>query len=79
MLPAAAEGFVELDESEKFVGLGLREIEFGGEIVGFVGEDFEVAGHPTGITNVGKTRGIFGGSGEKFLLLAKFPELAITN
>ena len=46
----------------------MRKIEFGGEVVGFVGENLEVAGYSAFIANVGKARGIFGGGGEKFLL-----------
>ena len=79
LLPAAAEGLVDLDESEQFVGLGLGKIEFGGEVVGFVGENLEVAGYPAFIANVGKARGIFGGGSEKFLLLPKFEILAIRD
>ena len=79
LLPAAAEGLVDLDESEEFVGLGLGKIEFGGEVVGFVGENLEVAGYSTFIPNVGKARGIFGGGGEKFLLLPKFEIFAIRD
>src|SRR5580704_18073284 len=79
LLPAAAEGLVDLDESEEFVGLGLGKIEFGAEIVGFVGENLEVAGYSAFITNVGKARGIFGGGSEKFLLLPKFEILAIRD
>jgi len=78
-LPAAAEGLVDLDESEEFVGLGLSKIEFGGEVVGFVGENLEVAGYSAFIPNVGKARGIFGGGSEKFLLLPKFEVFAIPD
>ena len=70
---------IELNESEEFVGLGLSKIEFGSEVVGFVGENFKVASHSTFIANIGKACGVFGGRGEKFLLLAKFPEFAITD
>src|SRR5229473_4423268 len=79
LLPAAAECLIELNESEEFVGLGLSKIEFGGEVVGFVGENFKVAGHSTLIANVGKPRSILGRGGEKFLLFAKFEIFAISD
>jgi hypothetical protein len=72
LLPAAAEGLVKLNEREKFVGLGLRKIKFGREVIGSVGENLEVAGHSTFVANIGKARCTLGGGGEKFLLLAKF-------
>src|SRR6266446_9427249 len=71
LLPASAEGLIELNESEEFVGLGLSKIELGGEVVGFVGKNFKVAGHSTFVANIGKPRGTLGGRGEKFLLFAK--------
>lgn len=70
---------VELDQGEEFVGLGLGEIEFGGEIVGFVGKNFEVAGDSAFVANVGKTRGILGGGGEEFLLLSEFNIFSIAD
>ena len=79
MFPAATEGLIELNESEEFVGLGLSKIEFGGEVVGFVGENFKVAGHSTFRANVGKPRSILGRGGEKFLLFAKFEIFAISD
>lgn len=79
LLPAAAEGLVELDQREEFVGLGLGEIEFGGEIVGFVGKNFEVAGHSAFVANIGEARSILGGGGEEFLLLAEFNIFAIAD
>ena len=79
LLPAAAEGLVELNEREEFVGLSLRQIKLGGEVVGFVGENLKVARHTTFVTNIGKMRGALGGGGEKFLLLAKFTEFAIAD
>src|SRR6267154_3770138 len=54
LLPSAAECLIELNESEEFVGLGLSKVEFGGEVVGLVGEDFMVAGHSTFMTHDGK-------------------------
>src|SRR6266478_7339525 len=79
LLPAAAECLIELNESEEFVGLGLSKIEFGGEVVGFVGENFKVAGHSTFIANVGKACGVFGRGGEKILLFAKFQVFTISD
>ncbi len=79
LLPAAAEGLINRNECQEFVGLGLGKIEFGGEVVGFVSENLEVAGYSTGIANVGEARGILGGRGEKLLLLAKFSIFAIGN
>jgi len=79
LLPAAAEGLIELNKGEEFVSLCLRKIEFCGEVVGLVGENLEVAGYTTLIANVGKPRGTLGGGSEKFLLLSKFPEFAITD
>ena len=70
-MPAAAEGLIELDHGEEFVELSLREIEARGEVVGFVGEDFEVAGGAAVVTDIGEARGVFGGLGEFFLLSAK--------
>ena len=52
-MPAAAEGLVELDHGEEFVELGLGEIEAGGEIIGFVGEDFEIAGGAAVVAKAG--------------------------
>ena len=71
-MPAAAEGLVQLDHREELVELGLREIEARGEVVGFVSEDFKVAGGPAVVANVGEARGVFGGLGEFLLLSAKF-------
>jgi hypothetical protein len=42
LLPAAAEGLIELDEREPLAELGLNEAEFGAEIVGFAGEHLEI-------------------------------------
>jgi len=72
ILPAAAEGLIELDHGEELVELGLRKIEARGEVIGFVGEDLEVAGGASVIADVGEARGVFGGVGEFFLLSAKF-------
>lgn len=44
LLPAAAEGLIELNECKEFVGLGLGKIKLGREVVGLVGENFEVTG-----------------------------------
>ena len=60
LLPATAEGLMELNQSQEFVGLGLGKIEFGGEVVGFVSENFKIAGHSTFIANIGEARGILG-------------------
>ena len=60
LLPAAAEGLINLYQREEFVEPGLRQAEFCGEIVGFIGEDFEVAGGATLVALAGKLRGILG-------------------
>ena len=52
-MPAAAEGLIELDHGEEFVELGFRKIEARGEVVGFVSEDFEIAGSAAVVANVG--------------------------
>ena len=40
LLPAAAEGLIDLYQGEEFVETGLRQAEFRGEVVCLVGEDF---------------------------------------
>src|SRR6267142_69746 len=42
-LPAAAEGVVQLDQSEELVELGLSETELGGKGPGAAVQDFEIA------------------------------------
>ena len=44
LLPAAAESLVDLYQCEEFVEASLRQAKFGGEIVCFVGEDFQIIG-----------------------------------
>src|SRR5216684_7023689 len=68
LLPAAAKGLIDLDQGEEFVEAGLCQAEFGGEVVGFVGEHFEVACGTALVALAGKLRGILSGAGQEFLL-----------
>ena len=68
LLPAAAEGGVELDEGEGFVLLRGDESELRVEEVGVVGEDFEVAGGSALIADAGEARGVLRGGDELLLL-----------
>ena len=70
LLPAAAEGRVELDEGEGFVLLRGDEIELRGEEVGVGGEDLEVAGGSALVTDAGEARGVLCGGDELLLLFA---------
>ena len=72
LLPAAAERFVDLHQGEQFVEPSLREAEFGGQVVGFVGEHFEVIRGAGLVTLSGKLRRILGGVSQEFLLRAEF-------
>ena len=60
LLPAAAEGLIDLHQGEEFVEPCLRQAEFGGEVVGFVGEHFEVACRAALVSHTGKLCGILG-------------------
>ena len=60
LLPAAAEGLIDLYEGEEFVEAGLRQAKFRGEVVCLVGEHFEVACGAALVALTGKLRGVLG-------------------
>src|SRR5207245_11642714 len=51
----------------------------GGEIVGFVGEDFEITRNTTAVPHVREARCVLRGSNQEFLLLAKLLGFAIRH
>src|SRR6201984_2330152 len=57
----------------------LREPYFRREGVGFVGQDFQIAGGAAHVAHVGKTRRVLCGLEEQLLLRAEFPRLAIRD
>src|SRR5258708_15917373 len=79
LLPSTGQGFVEFHEDQQFVELGRRQCKFGGEIVGFICEDFEVTGNTTAVPHVRETRCVLCGGNQEFLLLAKLLCLAVSN
>ncbi len=70
LLPAAAQGAVELDEGEGFVLLGADQVELGGEEVGVCGEDFEVGGSAALVANASEAGRVLGGGDEFGLFFA---------
>jgi hypothetical protein len=60
LLPAAAEGLVELNESLQLIELGLDQRQFIGKVVGLVGKHFEVSGGAGFEAHLGQTRGVLG-------------------
>src|SRR5579872_3651053 len=44
LLPASAQPFIELDQGELLIQLRLNQAKLGGEVVGVVGEDLQIAG-----------------------------------
>src|SRR5215471_13615096 len=79
LLPAAAEGLVELHQRNQFVALGLCQSQFGGEVISFVGQHLEITAFTGFVANLGKTGRILRGLRQQFLLLPKLPVLAIAN
>ena len=58
LLPTPTQRLVELDQSNKFIGLGLGQSELGGERVGLVSEYFQVIGGPSFEAHLRKSRRI---------------------
>ena len=77
--PTAAETFVELDESQALVQLRLDKAEFGGKVIGVVGEDLQITGGAAGIAHLREARGIFRRSDKEFLLAAKLLRFAVSD
>ena len=50
--PSSAQSPVELYQGQSFIELSLYQAEFGGEIVGFVGKDFEITRNTAVISHV---------------------------
>src|SRR6266566_4471589 len=73
LLPAASQRFIQLNQSQQLVELGLDKAQFGGEGVGFVGQHFEITGDAARVSHVGKARCILRGLEQKFFLSPKFP------
>src|SRR5271167_2777515 len=44
LLPAAAQRLVDLHQGQQFVEAGLREAEVSGQVICFVGENFQIIG-----------------------------------
>ena len=77
LLPAAAERLIDLHQGEEFVEACLRETQFSGEVVRFVGEDFQIIRGAGLVALAGKLRGVFRGMRQQFLLRAEFLVLLI--
>src|SRR5882724_1685260 len=79
LLPAAAKGFVQLDQGQKFITLRLREAQLSTE-EGSVGEQsIEQRVYSSLISQMGQARGILQGTDKQFLLSANFSNPAILD
>src|SRR5580658_1133730 len=79
LLPASSQCLVQLNDGQQFIELCLHQREFRRKGVGFVGQDFQIPRDATVVPQVGKTRGVPGGSEKQFLLSAEFSRLAVSH
>ena len=77
--PSSAQCPVQLYQGQSFIELSLYQAEFGGEIVGFVGKDFEITRNTAAISHVREARCVLCGGNQEFLLLTKLLGLAVCN
>src|SRR5260370_26951512 len=79
LFPSPAEAPVELYKCQQLVKLRLYQAQFGGEIIGVVGEDLKIACSAAFVPHLGKSGRILRGIHEELLLHSKFLGLAIGN
>src|SRR5712672_1601974 len=79
LLPAASQCFIQLNQSQQLIELGLYSTELRGESVGFVGQDFEIASDAPAIAQVREACGILRGLEQEFFLRPEFSCLAICD
>src|ERR1700732_1326363 len=78
-LPSSTQAPVELYQGQSLIELSLYQAEFGGEIVSFVGKDFEITRNTAAISHVREARRVLRGGNQEFLLLTKLLGLAICD
>jgi hypothetical protein len=59
--PSSAQAPVELYQGQSLIELSLYQAEFGGEIVSFVGKDFEITRNTAAISHVREARRVLRG------------------
>src|ERR1700719_1792780 len=79
LLPSTAKRFVDLHQCEEFVEVGLREAEFGGEVIRVVRQDFQVIRSASLVALAGKLRGVLRSTRQQLLLRAKFLVLLVCD
>ena len=60
LLPAAAQRSIELYQCVQLISLRLGKVQFGGKIVGLVGQYFQIARGPALVSHIGEARRILG-------------------
>src|SRR4029077_6149843 len=78
-LPSSAQAPVELYQGQSLIELSLYQAEFGGEIVSFVGKDFEITRNTAAISHVREARCVLCGGKQELYLLTKLLGLAICD
>src|SRR6267154_4363611 len=79
LLPAASQCFIQLNQSQQLIELGLYNPKLGREGVGFVGQDFEIASDAPAIAQVREARGVLCGLEQEFFLRPEFSCLAMCD
>ena len=79
LLPTAAQRVVELDKRKALVQTGAGQVQLGREIIGLVGQHFQIARRAAAIAHFGKIRRALRRGREQFLVLAKLAVFRVGN
>jgi len=79
LLPAAAQGLIELDQTYKLIRLSLSKSQLGGEVIGFVRQHLQVTSSSASIAHLRKLRRVLSRERQLLLVLPEFPILVILN
>ncbi len=77
LLPAATQGIVNLHQGKHLIQPRLGKTQLVGQVIGFIGQDFEVSGRATIVTHVRQPRGVLRGGGQEFLLFSRLAGLLV--